>query len=537
MKKFTFVLVIMLAYGGFTKAQTMIENYETITMNLFSQGTMGSLAIVANPDSSVANPSPYVCKMVIGGTGRDPWAGWYAPATVNVTENKYIHVKVWKTRISRVAFKLENGTSANTGDVFPMGDTVNSTVNQWEELVFDYSAFTGTYEQIVFIPDFERPKVTVTEPQTVYFDDIYLNNDPTVGSAPVQMIEDFSTIEMNIMLNGAEDLSTLTPFVANPYPTGINLSNNVCALFRDKDGVPWDGFWGHVYPPVDVTNNHYVHVKVWKTRISPVFFKLEGGPNGTSERESMYPQTKTNEWEDMVWDYTDFSGAYPIIAFMPDKAEPVGLTEDITMYFDDIRVNNSPVSFTPTEQMISVDMNGADPALTANDTVFITGSFGGIYGTWVTPGDSLNQMMTDPDGDGIYTITLHLPDGGIAFKFAKNSGWTNEDPYGVNRTLTVAGSMYVVYTWSVGGVEVSTRKNPLAGKILMYPNPVRNDLTILTTSDVRKVIITNTLGKVVGNYNYTSNQTLNTRNLNSGMYFVTFISRDGSKVTQKLIKD
>jgi len=250
----------------------------------------------------------------------------------------------------------------------------------------------------------------------------------------------------------------------------------------------------------------------------------------------MYPQTKINEWEDMVWDYTDMSGAYPIIAFMPDKADPVDLTEDITIYFDDIRVNNSSVSFTQTEQMISVDMNGA--GLVAGDSVFISGAIGGIYGTWAEPGTNLNNLMTDPDGDGIYTVTMHLPDGIIAFKFFKNRGWGTGDPFtGGDRTLSVIGSTYVVYTWGVGGVEVSTRKNPLAGKILMYPNPVRNDLTISTTSDIRKVIITNTLGKVVGNYNYTSNQTLNTKNLSSGMYFVTFIGKDGSKVSQKLVKE
>jgi hypothetical protein len=482
--------------------------------------------------------------MVIGGTGRDPWAGWYAtlPTAIDITANRYLHLKVWKPRISPTCFKVEGG-AGNSGDTYPM--TEYSNVGHWEELVYDWTTSPGTgdpvvkpsgeYVKIVLIPDFESP-LTITDDVTLYFDDMYVNNDPAVGSAPVQMMEDFSTTEMNIMLGGAEDLSTLTSFVANPDPTGINLSNNVCALFRDKDGVPWDGFWGHVYPPVDVTNNHYVHVKVWKTRISPVFFKLEGGPDGTSERESMYPQTKTNEWEDMVWDYTDFSGAYPIIAFMPDKADPVGLTEDITIYFDDIRVNNSPVSFTPTEQMISVDMNGA--GLVEGDSVFVSGAIGGIYGTWNEPGTNLNNLMTDPDGDGIYTITMHLPDGIIAFKFFKNRGWAVGDPFtGGDRTLSVIGSTYVVYTWGVGGVEVSTRKNPLAGKIVMYPNPVRNDLTILTTSDVRKVIITNTLGKVVGNYYYTSNQTLNTRNLNSGMYFVTFISRDGSKVTQKLIKD
>jgi len=535
MKKFTFLLVIMLAYAGFTMAQT-IENFEHITMNPFDVGTTGSLTVVSNPDATGANISATVCKFDIGSTGRQPWAGWYGPATVNVTDNKYIHVKVWKTRISRVVFKLESGESPNTGDIFPMGDTANATTGQWEELVFDYSAFTGTYKTVVLIPDFERPTVTVTEDQTIYFDDIYLNNDPTVGSAPVQVIEDFETIPMTRLSGGAaEDLTSFT-VIDNPDKTGINLSARVLDFMRDKDAVSWTGFWANV-TNVDVTTNKYVHVKLWKPRISGVSFKLEGGAAGTLEIPSMNTQTKINEWEDFVFDFSEKTGTYPIVALLLDNTADV-LTDDIHIYVDDIRVNNSPYVLTQTEQVLSVDMNGISPPLVATDSIFIAGAIGGIHGTWNEPGTNLNNLMTDPDGDGIYSITMNLPDGPIAFKFFKNRGWSGGDPVaGGDRTLTVDGSMYLVYTWGVGGVEVSTRKNPLAGKILMYPNPVRDNLTISTTSDIRKVMITNTLGKVVGNYNYSSNQTLNTKNLSSGMYFVTFIGRDGSKVTQKLIKD
>ena len=70
---------------------------------------------------------------------------------------------------------------------------------------------------------------------------LLLGNTPFLYS---QMIENYegTPITMNIIKGGSNDLSTLT-VVNNPFKTGINTSNKVCKLFRDKDGLPWEGFW------------------------------------------------------------------------------------------------------------------------------------------------------------------------------------------------------------------------------------------------------------------------------------------------------
>lgn len=145
------------------------------------------------------------------------------------------------------------------------------------------------------MPDFEDP-LTLTENDTIYFDDIYVSDEATVGADADYTIENFEHIPINAMLGGAEDLSTFT-LLPNPDQSGINTSNMVMEFLRDKDGVAWGGFWSNLPTPVDVTTNKYVHVKVWKPRVSPIKFKLEGSP--TLEIASMYPQTKTNEWEDI----------------------------------------------------------------------------------------------------------------------------------------------------------------------------------------------------------------------------------------------
>ena len=171
-----------------------------------------------------------------------------------------------------------------------------------------------------------------------------------VGFSRAQLVTDFEVIQMNLMLGGSTDLSTMT-VVPNPDPTGINTSNWVVKFVRDKDGVPWGGFLSTLALPVDVTVNKYVHVKVWKPRISPIKFKLQGGTAGDLETFSTAAQTSTGAWEEMVFDFSSKTGTYPTISFMPDFEDPLTLTDDIVIYFDDIMVNNDP---TPGSAAVDV---------------------------------------------------------------------------------------------------------------------------------------------------------------------------------------
>jgi len=545
MRKFTFVLIMMLGFVGFSMAQRTIDNFEIIKMNVMKADPpavdLSSFTPIANPDTAGVtniNKSGMVCKFVRSMNGV-AWGGFYAPiAPVDMTTNKYIHVKVWKPRITDVKVKLEAGsTGPSSPELLPMHK--QTKINAWEELVFRYAdSITGNYNQLVFEPDNISP-VGLTADMTMYFDDFYVNNDSTVGSARLQVIEDFEHIPMHPY--SEQGTFTLVP---NPDPTGLNLSAWVMDFLRPMAGPDWAGFYSQLaangYDSVDVTTNKYVHVKAWKPRISVVKFKLEGGTPGTFELESKYPQANINDWEDYVFDFSKHPGKYPIIGLSLD-AGAAALTQDIHIYFDDIIVNNDSMQAMPPEQKISINMGGA--GLVAGDSVFISGTFGGIYGTWVQPGTNLNnRMLEDPLNPGLYSIYMHLADGAYAFKFfiVHNNGWNGSDPiFTGNRSVNISGNANLIYTWGTGDVTVSARENPIAGKILMYPNPVRNELTVNSTFDVRRVTITSMVGKMVGNYTFNSagTQTINTSGLSRGMYLITFIGKDGNKVTQKLIKD
>ncbi|TRX20470.1 T9SS type A sorting domain-containing protein [Flavobacterium franklandianum] len=165
-----------------------------------------------------------------------------------------------------------------------------------------------------------------------------------------QVIENYegTPINMTILNGGSTDLSTLT-VISNPYKTGINTSNKVCYLLRDKDGIPEVGFWAT--KTIDFTTNKYIHVKVYKTRITTVKFKVEDRMGGILEMTSSNPQTKVNQWEDLVFDFSSLTGNYTKISLMPDFIDPVGLSADINIYFDDIILNNNPNPITFIDEL------------------------------------------------------------------------------------------------------------------------------------------------------------------------------------------
>ena len=342
MKQFTMFFLAMFLTAGIANAQ-MIEDFEHIPLNIMLGGDTdnSTMSIVPTPEGTT-NPGTHVVKYERSMNGV-PWGGFWSalPQPLDLTVNKYVHVRVMKTRISPLKFKVEGGPSGIL-EIFSMNE--QTVVNEWEDIVFDFSEKTGEWNVIAFMPDFEDP-LALTEDIVIYFDYIMVNNDPTPGSDAAYVIEDFDHIPLNLMLGDDTDNSSMT-VVANPDPDDLNPSANVIQYHRSMNGVPWGGFWSALPVPADLTTNKYMYVKVWKPRISPLKFKVEGGPSANLEIPSMNPQEKTGQWEEIVFDFSEKTGTWNVIAFMPDFEDPLTLTEDIMVYFDDIRLMPNPISNT-----------------------------------------------------------------------------------------------------------------------------------------------------------------------------------------------
>ncbi|MBI9066695.1 MAG: T9SS type A sorting domain-containing protein [Salinivirgaceae bacterium] len=365
MKKQLLAFIAIFSMVGYLSAQTIVdfedETAGPLTLHVQGSGDWDNDAIhpvnetfmvVDNPDATGINTSSKVMKFIRRGTsnGGQPWGGFWAniDPTVDVTTNKYVHVKVLKTRVSPLKFKLEGAVTLETASMNTQAD-----VNKWVDIVFDFSTLTGEYAVLSFMPDFEDPLV-ITDDIDIYFDDIYISSNPNPITESIDF-ENGTTGPLTLHVQGCGDWdndaihpSTETFMVVdNPDATGINTSSKVMKFIRrgtSNGGQPWGGFWANIDPTVDVTTNKYVHVKVLKTRVSPLKFKLEGAV--TLETASMNTQADVDTWVDIVFDFSTLTGEYAVLSFMPDFEDPLVITDDIDIYFDDIIFNNDPTPIT-----------------------------------------------------------------------------------------------------------------------------------------------------------------------------------------------
>jgi hypothetical protein len=92
------------------------------------------------------------------------------------------------------------------------------------------------------------------------------------------------------------------------------------------------------------------------------------------------------------------------------------------------------------------------------------------------------------------------------------------------------------FTVPLGGVGI----NETPGKVNynLYPNPVGNQLTIDNIGDVNKIEVYNVIGEMVKSVNSlpSTGITINTSDLTSGVYFVTFHNESGVQTT-KFVKN
>ncbi len=193
-----------------------------------------------------------------------------------------------------------------------------------------------------------------------------------------------------------------------------------------------------------------------------------------------------------------------------------------------------PEAVTPNTLTFNVDMRPAiDSGLfdISTDTVFVTGSFIG----WNEPGTNVaNQMMTDADGDTIYTMTFTLDSlGHYEYKYFINSGWANgEWDGGSNRVVEVAGDTTVNDIWGILATEVIAVFN---ADVTISPNPTNGVLRI-TADDNYTVNVFDITGKVIETVQMTGNSAvIDLSSYNSGVYFVRLNNEKGF-ATYKVIK-
>lgn len=162
----------------------------------------------------------------------------------------------------------------------------------------------------------------------------------------------------------------------------------------------------------------------------------------------------------------------------------------------------------------------------------------GNFNNW-----GVSAHMTDPEGDGIYTITI---DGNkinslVEYKYQINGDWsTSEYPNGgPNRKYTVRYWNVLNNTYN-GGVTAGVDQTSLVASFSVYPNPTLGAFTVnISNKTACNMIIslTSITGQVIYQNivkNAVTYQETIDQNLSKGMYFLT-VNNGGEVKVQKVV--
>jgi len=208
--------------------------------------------------------------------------------------------------------------------------------------------------------------------------------------------------------------STNPPVVImpNPHATGINTSTTVAQFTALQAGQPWAGceslhgsdIGTFTFSPSNCT----VKIMVWKSVISDVGIKFASA-SGASTGEIKVPNTLTNQWEELVFDFSSRIGeTNDQIIIFPDF-NLAGRTSDNVIYWDNITFSQqlevpSPTVPAPTPTYSSADVISLFSNAYTNVTV----------DTWSAPWDMADVSNVQIDGNDM-KLYSNLTYAGIEF--------------------------------------------------------------------------------------------------------------------------
>lgn len=309
-------------------------NFESPTLAYnFINFAGGVVSVINNPQSGGINTSAKVGRMV-----KFP-GEVYGGSLINLSSpidfsaNKYFRMKVFSPRVgAKVLLKVEN--SGNPGINFER-EVTTTVANQWEDLVFDYTAINAaqSYNNIVLIFELGT-QGDGSANFTFLFDDIRLVQ--SVLGLPLNF--EATSLNYNFVNFGGGEVTVIN----NPQSNGINTSTRVGRMIK----FPGEVYGGSVIElagPMNFSTQKIFRMKVFSPRVgAKVLLKVENQSNGGISFEREVLTTVANQWEDMTFDFTPINTAnsYSKIVLIFELGTQGDGTGNFTFYFDDIRLTN-----------------------------------------------------------------------------------------------------------------------------------------------------------------------------------------------------
>ncbi len=243
-----------------------------------------AVEFVSNPLSDDVNSSVTVAKFTARETGNN-WALCYTDDDGEFTfdeSNSTITIKVYKTVISNIGFKVEGGTGTATELL-----VANTITDGWEEITFDFSSLEGQkFSQFVIIPDFISDYVDGTdrtEETIIYFDDIQIADGEVVDLAePTVAADTPSQDETNVISIYSDAYTDVADTDFNPnwgQSTAVSyetIGDDNVLLYSSL------GYQGTQFTNQDVSDYDYLHIDFWTANSEDLNIYLIGADGETS---------------------------------------------------------------------------------------------------------------------------------------------------------------------------------------------------------------------------------------------------------------
>jgi len=307
-------------------------DFESATLN-YAFNTFGGVATVVanNPSVDASNVSAKVAKLTKP-AGAEVWAGSFLELgePINFATLKKIKIKAWSPKAGIVVkMKLEN--LANP-DINAEVDVTNTVANNWEELVFDFSAVDNAnkYQRVVLFFDFGNAGTGVD----YYYDDIQL----TSGAESLVLPLTFESTALTYAYGNFGGAAAAV--VANPDKSGINTSSTVSALTKNNGAEVWAGSSLALETAINFSTFKKLKMKVWSPQAGIIVkFKLENLNDASINKEIDATTTVANGWEELTFDFNGIVNAnnyQRIVLFFDFGNNGTGKT----YFFDDIKQSN-----------------------------------------------------------------------------------------------------------------------------------------------------------------------------------------------------
>jgi hypothetical protein len=227
-----------------------------------------------------------------------------------------------------VKLKLENADASITHEV----DMVTTVANSWELLTFDFAdAPEAEYIRVVVFFDFG----TIGDGSLYYFDEMEVGEGSIVSTVPSLMIEDFEGTPPVFIEFGNIEAPLIIP---NFDTSGINNTLTVASQLKTAGSEVWAGSFFEVSPSLDLGSYNNLSVMTYAPVVGAVIkLKLENADASTTYELDL-ESTVLNEWEELVYDFSDAPEAdYTRIVIFFDFGNP---GNDSIYYYDQFQLTN-----------------------------------------------------------------------------------------------------------------------------------------------------------------------------------------------------